>query len=145
MSLMKTLDLFARERSVVTREQMRHSYYGFEYLLAKVVSEMVSKLHIIDHIFTDKNSQFDYSIVSMKTTKPLDTAYVLVHGAILKQLTGLRTSLATLMKTFSLMTVSSVSLGFAIGSLTSSVDMAMSTGVPIMVIFMILGVVSDTI
>mmetsp|Transcript_13566 Transcript_13566/g.25847 ORF Transcript_13566/g.25847 Transcript_13566/m.25847 type:complete len:835 (-) Transcript_13566:198-2702(-) len=115
MSLMKTLDLFARERFVVTREQMRHNYYGFEYLLAKVVSEM-----------------------------PLDTAYVLVHGAILKQLTGLRTSLATLMKTLSLMTVSSVSLGFAIGSLTSSVDTAMSTGVPIMVIFMILGVINPS-
>ena len=40
MALMKTLDLFARERCVVMREQMRCNYHSLEYILAKVVAEI---------------------------------------------------------------------------------------------------------
>mmetsp|Transcript_25215 Transcript_25215/g.60645 ORF Transcript_25215/g.60645 Transcript_25215/m.60645 type:complete len:409 (-) Transcript_25215:92-1318(-) len=115
MALMKTLDLFARERSVVVREQMRCNYYGIEYLLAKVCAEV-----------------------------PLDTSFALVFAAVLKRLTGLRTSMATLIETYCLMTISSVSLGFAIGSFTSSVEAAMSTGLPIMVIFMVVGIINPS-
>ena len=74
--------------------------------------------------------------------KPLDTSFALIFAIVLKRLTGLRSSLETLAKTYSLMTVSSVALGFAIGSVTSTAETAMSVGVPIMVIFMIVGVVS---
>ena len=49
-----------------------------------------------------------------------------------------------LAKTYCLMTVASVSLGFAIGSVTSSVESAMSVGVPMMVIFMIVGVINPS-
>lgn len=42
------------------------------------------------------------------------------------------------------MTVASVSLGFAIGSVTSTVESAMSVGVPVMVIFMIVGVINPS-
>ncbi len=115
LALMKTIDLFARERSVVIREQMRCNYFSIEYLLAKVLAEI-----------------------------PLDTLFALVFASILKRLTGLRTSLATLIKTYCLMTVTSVSLGFAIGSFTSSVESAMSTGLPIMVVFMVVGIINPS-
>ena len=49
-----------------------------------------------------------------------------------------------LAKTYCLMTVTSVSLGFAIGSVTTSVESAMSVGVPLMVIFMIVGVINPS-
>lgn len=115
MSMMKTLDLFAKERSVVMREQMRRTYSPLEYVLAKVVAEI-----------------------------PLDSFFSLTFAAMLKYLTGLRSSLRTLAGTFCLMTVSSVSLGFAVGSITSSVESAMSLGVPLMVIFMIVGVINPS-
>ena len=97
------------------REQMRSNYSSLEYLLAKVFAEI-----------------------------PLDSFFALVFATILKKLTGLRTSMTTLIKTYCLMTVSSVSLGFAIGSITSSVESAMSLGVPIMVIFMVVGVINPS-
>ena len=115
MSLMKTLDLFARERGVVMREQMRCNYFSLEYILAKVVAEI-----------------------------PIDAGFSLVFAAVLKILTGLRTSMTTLIKTYCLMTVSSASLGFAIGSFTSTVESAMSTGLSIMVIFMVVGIINPS-
>ena len=115
MALMKTLDLFARERSVVLREQMRCNYYSLEYILAKVVAEI-----------------------------PLDATFSLVFAAVLKTLTGLRTPMTTLIKTYCLLTVSCASLGFAIGSFSSSVDSAMSTGIFMNVIFMVVGVINPS-
>ena len=115
MALMKTLDLFARERSVVMREQMRCNYYSLEYILAKVVAEI-----------------------------PLDTTLSLVFAAVLKSLTGLRASMTTLIKTYCLLTVSCASLGFAIGSFASSVDSAMSTGIFANVILMVVGVINPS-
>jgi|EP00970_Alexandrium_tamarense_P006972 hypothetical protein len=115
MSLMKTLDLFARERKVVTREQMRNSYSSLQYLMAKALAEI-----------------------------PLDTLFGFIFAKVLKSLTGLRTSFARLAKTYCLMTITSVSLGFAIGSLTTSPDTAMSLGVPIMIVYMIVGVINPS-
>ena len=115
MVLMKTLDLFATERSVVMREQLRRRYYSFEYILAKVVAEI-----------------------------PFDATFSLVVAAVLKALTGLRTSITTLIKTYCLLTVSSASLGFAIGSFASSVDSAMSVGVFVNVILMVVGVINTS-
>lgn len=115
MSLMKTLDLFARERGVVMREQMRCNYFSMEYILAKVIAEI-----------------------------PIDASFSLVFAAVLKLLTGLRTSMATLIKTYCLMTMTSACLGFAIGSFTSTVQSAMSTGLSIMVIFMVVGIINPS-
>ena len=77
-------------------------------------------------------------------SQPLDAMFSWVFAMVLKHLTALRTSLVDLAKTYVLMTVSSVSLGFAIGSVTSSVESAMSVGVPLMVIFMIVGVINPS-
>jgi ABC-type multidrug transport system permease subunit len=115
MALMKTLDLFAKERGVVLREQMRSNYSSIEYLLAKVFAEI-----------------------------PLDSAFALIFASVLKKLTGLRSSMAVLMKTYCLMTVSSVSLGFAIGSIASSAETAMGMGVPVLVILMVVGVINPS-
>ncbi len=115
MALMKTLDLFARERSIALREQMRCNNYSLEYILAKVVAEI-----------------------------PLDATFSLVFAAVLKTLTGLRTPMATLIKTYCLLTVSCASLGFAIRSFSSSVDLAMSTGIFVNVIFMVVGVINPS-
>ncbi|KAK1739468.1 ABC transporter, ABC-G family [Skeletonema marinoi] len=115
MALMKTLDLFAKERGVVLREQMRSSYSSLEYLLAKVFAEM-----------------------------PLDASFALIFASVLKKLTGLRSSMGTLMKTYCLMTISSVSLGFAIGSIASTAETAMALGVPVLVILMVVGVINPS-
>ena len=139
LALMKSLDLFAKERSVVVREQMRNNYFSIEYLMAKVLAEI-----------------------------PLDTSFALAFAYVLKRLTGLRSSMKTLIQTYCLMTITSASLGFAIGSFTSSVESAMSTGVslfmylllsgyetfsllcspilqlPIMVVFMVLGIINPS-
>ncbi len=115
MALMKTLDLFARERSVVMRERMRCTYHSLEYILAKVVAEI-----------------------------PLDASFSLVFAVVLKTLTGLRTSMTTLINTYCLLTVSCACLGFAIGSFAPSVDAAMSTGIFVNVILMVVGVINPS-
>jgi ABC-type multidrug transport system ATPase subunit len=115
MSLMKSLDLFAKERRVVQREQMRSSYTSLEYIVAKVIAEI-----------------------------PLDASFALVFAAVLKTLMGLRTSMITLIKTYCLMTVTCATLGFAIGSFTSSVESAMTTGISVIVVLMVVGVINPS-
>jgi ABC-type multidrug transport system permease subunit len=115
MSLMKSLDLFAKERRVVLREQMRTSYTSLEYIVAKVIAEI-----------------------------PLDASFALVFAAVLKTVTGLRTSMITLIKTYCLMTVTCATLGFAIGSFTSSVESAMTTGISVIVVLMVVGVINPS-
>jgi hypothetical protein len=115
MALMKTIDLFAKERPVVDREQMRSQYSSFEYLLAKAMAEI-----------------------------PLDTLFAAIFTSTLKVTTGLQIPLSQLTATFSLMTVAGAALGFAIGSSTPSADAAMSTGVPLMVVFMVVGIINPS-
>eukprot|EP00978_Attheya_sp_CCMP212_P026572 scaffold87617_cov61-Attheya_sp.AAC.8 len=115
MALMKTLDLFGREKAVVVREQVRKQYTSFDYLVSKALAEI-----------------------------PLDTFFAAVFATLLKATTGLRIPLPQLMGTFSLMTVAGASLGFAVGSITSNVESAMATGMPIMIIFMVVGVINPS-
>jgi hypothetical protein len=115
MSVMKSLDLFAKERRVVLREQMRASYTSLEYIVAKVIAEI-----------------------------PLDASFALVFAAVLKTLTGLRTSMVTLIKTYCLMTATCATLGFAIGSFTSTVESALTTGISIIVVLMVVGVINPS-
>uniref|UniRef100_A0A7S4EF38 ABC-2 type transporter transmembrane domain-containing protein n=2 Tax=Pseudo-nitzschia australis TaxID=44445 RepID=A0A7S4EF38_9STRA len=113
MTLMKTLDLFAKEKPVVQREQQRHQYTSLEYLLAKTIAEI-----------------------------PLDTVFAVVFTSTLKSLCGLRIGLKALTGVFSLMTVAGASLGFAIGALSPTGETAMITGVPIMVVMMTVGIIN---
>lgn len=115
MALMKTIELFARERPVVEREQMRSQYSSFEYLFSKAIAEL-----------------------------PLDVFFAAAFTTMLKAITGLRIPLAQLTATFSLMTVAGASLGFAIGSSTPSAESAMSAGIPVIVIFMVVGIINPS-
>ena len=115
MGLMKTIDLFAKEKPVVQREQQRRQYSSLEYLLSKVIAEI-----------------------------PLDTVFVTIFTSVLKMTSGIRISWSDLTSAFSLMTVTGASMGFAIGSLSPSGEAAMSAGVPIMVILMTVGVINPS-
>jgi len=115
MALMKTINLFASERPVVEREQMRSMYSSLEYLVSKAIAEL-----------------------------PLDVFFAAAFTTMLKAMTGLRIPLAHLTATFSLMTVAGAALGFAIGSSTPSEEAAMSLGIPVIVILMVVGCVLST-
>lgn len=113
MTVMKTIDLFAKERPVIIREQQRNQYKSAEYLISKVLAEI-----------------------------PLDAIFSVIFATVLKATTGVRITWAELTATFALMTVTGASLGFAIGSFSPSADVAMSAGVPLMVIFLSVGIIS---
>jgi hypothetical protein len=110
MSLTKTLNLFGNEKPVVMREQMRKQYSSFDYLLSKLFAEL-----------------------------PLDVFFSAVFASCLKYAAHLRSPLYCISGVFSLLTVASASLGFAIGSITSNVEEAMTVGMPLMVILMTVG------
>ena len=115
LALMKTINLFAQERPVVDREQMRNKYSSLEYLLSKAIAEI-----------------------------PLDTLFAAVFTTVLKATTGLRIPLVPLTATFCLATVACAAFGFAIGSATTTGESAMALGVPLMVIFMVVGVINPS-
>ena len=113
MTLMKTIDLFAKEKPVVRREQYRNQYTNLEYLLAKTIAEI-----------------------------PLDTVFAAIFTSSLKFLCGLRIGLKALTGVFSLMTVAGASLGFAIGALSPTGEIAVVAGIPIMVVMMTVGIIN---
>lgn len=113
MTLMKTLDLFAKEKPVVQREQHRSQYTSLEYLLAKAIAEI-----------------------------PIDTVFAAIFTSALKLMCGLRIELKALTSVFTLMTVAGASLGFAIGSLSPTGEIAVVAGIPIMVVMMTVGIIN---
>jgi ABC-type multidrug transport system ATPase subunit/ABC-type multidrug transport system permease subunit len=115
MALMKTVHLFSKERPVVDREQMRQQYSSLEYLLSKVIAEI-----------------------------PMDTLFASLFTTVLKCVTGLRISWTKLTATFAAMTAAGASLGFAIGSCSKDGDTAMATAMPVMVLFMVVGVINPS-
>ena len=115
LALTKTIDLFAKEKPVVKREQQRRQYSSLEYLLSKALAEL-----------------------------PLDTVFAAVFTTVLKSNTGLRIGWKELTGTFSLMTVAGASLGFAIGAMSPTAEIAMSAGIPVMVILMTVGVINPS-
>lgn len=112
---MKTLNMFGREKTVVTREQMRNQYTSFEYILTKAFAEL-----------------------------PVDASFAAAFAVVLKYQTGLRCSMKTLCEVFCLLTATGASMGFAVGSFSSSVDTALSIGVPIMVVLLVVGIINPS-
>jgi ABC-type multidrug transport system permease subunit len=88
MALMKTIQLFAKEKPVVQREQQRNQYTSLEYLLAKCMAEL-----------------------------PLDAMFAGIFTTTLKAVCGIRIGWEALTGVFMLMTVAGASMGFAIGAL----------------------------
>mmetsp|Transcript_36063 Transcript_36063/g.84204 ORF Transcript_36063/g.84204 Transcript_36063/m.84204 type:complete len:288 (-) Transcript_36063:278-1141(-) len=113
MALMKTLDLMGKERHVVARERMRRQYSGGEYLAAKMLAEF-----------------------------PLDAGFSVLYAALLKRATGLRVGTGVLCGTLSLVTVACAALGFAVGSFAPDAETAMTMGMPLMIIYMVVGVIN---
>jgi hypothetical protein len=115
MALMKTIDLFAKEKPVVQREQQRQQYTSFEYLVSKAIAEI-----------------------------PLDAGFAALFTTVLKAMSGIRIGWKELTATFSLMTVAGASLGFAIGAWSPTAEIAMSAGVPVMIILMTVGIINPS-
>ena len=113
LTVMKTIDLFAKEKPVVQREQQRHQYTSLEYLLAKSIAEI-----------------------------PIDAVFAAIFTTTLKSLCGLRIGFKALTGVFTLMTVAGASLGFAIGALSPTGEIAMVAGIPIMVVMMTVGIIN---
>lgn len=114
-AVMKTMDVFAKEKPVIQRERRRKLYSNLEYLLSKSLAEV-----------------------------PLDALFAVFFTTTLKATTGLAISWQDITGIFSLMTVAGASLGFLIGSLTPSQEAATSTGIPILIIMMIVGVINPS-
>ena len=115
MTVMKTIDLFAKEKPVVLREQQRRQYTSLEYLLSKTLAEI-----------------------------PLDIVFAIIFTLVLKSTSAIRISFVDLTAVFSLMTFCGASLGFAIGACTPTADVALSVGVPLMVLMLGVGVITPT-
>ncbi|KAG7364450.1 ABC transporter ATP-binding protein [Nitzschia inconspicua] len=115
MALMKTIELFAKEKPVVQREQQRKQYSSLEYLLAKSLAEI-----------------------------PLDVVFAAIFTTTLKSLCGIRIGWRALTGTFSLMTISGASLGFAIGALSPTGEVAMTVSIPMLVVLMTVGIINPS-
>jgi len=115
LSLSKTLNLFGKEKPVISREQHRQQYHCIEYLLSKIMAEI-----------------------------PLDIMFSSIFACTLKCFTNLRTPTRVLTSIFSIMTLASASFGFAIGSMTNGVEEAMTVGLSTMVILMAVGVINPS-
>jgi len=115
MALMKTVYLFSKERAVVDREQKRQQYSSLEYLLSKSIAEI-----------------------------PLDAFFAGLFTTVLKATTGLRISWSKITSIFALMTASGASLGFAIGGLRKDGEVAMTTALPVMVLFIAVGIINPS-
>lgn len=112
---MKTADLFAKERPVVQREQTRHQYSALEYLAAKVFAEM-----------------------------PLDACFAAFFASVLKYSTGLAISWGKLTSILSLLTVAGAALGLSVGSWAPNEQLAISGGIPLLVVLMVVGVINPS-
>eukprot|EP00633_Aureoumbra_lagunensis_P002698 CAMPEP_0197287596 /NCGR_PEP_ID=MMETSP0890-20130614/4150_1 /TAXON_ID=44058 ORGANISM="Aureoumbra lagunensis, Strain CCMP1510" /NCGR_SAMPLE_ID=MMETSP0890 /ASSEMBLY_ACC=CAM_ASM_000533 /LENGTH=603 /DNA_ID=CAMNT_0042757475 /DNA_START=59 /DNA_END=1869 /DNA_ORIENTATION=+ len=123
LSLVRSLDLVAKERPVVGRETERRLYSGLEYLWAKALAEL-----------------------------PGDMLFASAHGIILKWrlqqrykagFSGepLRASPAIPLATTA---AASSTLGLAVGSLTPSADAALALGTPLMVIHLLTGIINPS-
>ncbi|CAJ1958572.1 unnamed protein product [Cylindrotheca closterium] len=115
IALLKTVDLFSKEKPVVQREQLRLQYSSLEYLFSKSIAEI-----------------------------PLDAAFAAVFTTVLKMTSGIRTGWRALTGTFALMTVAGASLGFAIGAASPSADVALSSSAMIMVVMMAVGIINPS-
>lgn len=115
MALVKTIDLFAKEKPVVRREQQRNQYSSIEYLLAKSIAEI-----------------------------PLDAVFAALFTTTLKSMCGIRIGWRALTGVFTLMTVAGASLGFAIGAWSPTAEVAMTAGIPVMVILMTVGTINPS-
>lgn len=115
LSMMKTLQLFKRERSVIDRERRSNKYNAFEYLLAKFTAEL-----------------------------PFDALTAVSFGAVLHWRTHLHQPRGTFLLVCSLLGLVTSTLGMSIGALFPAGDSAMAIGPALMVIYIIMGAIGPS-
>ncbi|CAB9504643.1 Putative white-brown complex homolog protein 30 [Seminavis robusta] len=115
VSVVKTIDIFSKEKPIVQRERNRNDYTNLEYILSKALSEF-----------------------------PLDAAFTVVFTTTLKLVTGLAIEWKPLSMIFSLMTCSGASLGFLLGGITQGEQAAVTLAMPIVILFMSVGVINPS-
>jgi ABC-2 type transporter len=114
LTVMKTIDLLSKEKPVVLREQRRRQYSCLEYLLSKSWTEM-----------------------------PLDIMFSLLFATVIKTQNGLRIPFVDLALVFAMMTICGASLGLGVGAWSSSQEVAMAVGVPLMIILLSVGLLTQ--
>jgi len=110
LAMLKTLQLFKRERVVVVREIATRQYGSLEYLASKCVAEL-----------------------------PVDALVAAFFGLVLHQRTNLRCDRNEFVATLSLLGCASSSLGLAISALAPTGDIALAVGPALMVVYVIAG------
>ena len=115
LTMIKTLQLFKRERPVVGRELASRQYFSVEYLLAKLLSEL-----------------------------PMDAMVATVFGAVLHKRTDLSSPMWDFVSTLALLGCASSSLGLAVGALSPTADIALAVGPALMVVYVIMGAIGPS-
>lgn len=115
IALVKSLGILAREKPVIQREKSHKDYTNLEYILSKALAEI-----------------------------PLDASFAVAFCTTLKQVTGLCIGWKPLSSLFGLMTVAGASLGFALGSVTQSEEAAVAVAMPVVILFMVVGVINPS-
>jgi ABC-type multidrug transport system ATPase subunit len=112
-SLVKTLNVFPRERTIVTRERSKKAYDVLPYFGAKLAAEL-----------------------------PVGAVFPLLFGAVVYPLTGLNPRPSRFGKFLGILTLESFAasaLGLAVGSVAPSTEAALAMGPAVMVIFIVFG------
>eukprot|EP01039_Chlorochromonas_danica_P009923 gene9922-10973_t len=112
LSMIKTLQLFKKERSVIDRERSQREYCAWEYLFAKATAEL-----------------------------PLDALVAAVFGIVLYKRAEMSCPQNIFIGTLSLLAASCSSLGLAVGALAPSGDVALALGPALMVVYVIMGAI----
>ncbi|KXZ53267.1 hypothetical protein GPECTOR_7g1161 [Gonium pectorale] len=112
-SLVKTLNIFPRERTIVARERARQSYGILPYLTAKLAAEL-----------------------------PIGALFPLLFGAIVYPTCGLHPSATRFARFLGILTLESFTsqaLGLAVGSVAPSTEAAMAIGPAVMLVWIVFG------
>lgn len=112
-AMIKTLNVFPQERTIVTRERARAAYPVFPYLVAKLAAEL-----------------------------PIGAIFPAMFGSILYPSAGLNAKLSRFGKYLAILTAESFSaqaLGLAVGAAAPSTSAALAIGPAVMLVFIVFG------
>lgn len=115
LTMIKTLQLFKKEKPVVGRELQSKQYGSIEYLLAKLLSEL-----------------------------PMDALVATVFGSVLHKRTDMSSHMWDFVSTLALLGCASSSLGLAVGALSPTSDVALAVGPALMVVYVIMGAIGPS-
>lgn len=112
-SLIKTLNVFPRERTIVSAERAKKTYHVLPYFAAKLVAEL-----------------------------PVGALFPLLFGVVVYPLTGLNPKPSRFAKFLGILTLESFvasSLGLAVGAVAPNTEAALAMGPGIMIVFIVFG------